>query len=111
MWKEKQKNIDGLISWYIEEKKRSIQRVVILIDSKIWPQESDMDMYKYLVELWLPILVILSKVDRLSKSEILKSMDYAQAMFFWQDIIAISSKKSTNITQLQKYLKNILSAK
>ena len=111
MGKEKQKGIDGLISWYIEEKKWYIQKVLILIDSKIWPQASDIDMYEYLVKLELPVLVVLSKVDRLSKSELLKSMVYAEKIFFWQDIIAISSKKSTNITQLQKYLKTILHSK
>jgi GTP-binding protein EngB required for normal cell division len=35
MGKEKMEKIDGLISWYLEEKKFTIKQVVLIIDSKI----------------------------------------------------------------------------
>jgi GTP-binding protein len=103
--------LDALISWYLEAKIDSIKKVVMLIDTKIWPQQTDIDMYKYILDLWIPVAIVLSKVDRLSKNEIHKSKILAAQVFYWQDIFPISSSKNIWIKELNKYLGDALEGK
>ncbi len=100
--------LDWLISWYIEEKAEYIKKIVILIDSKIWAQEVDIEMYKYILELWLPVTIVLSKIDKLGKSEAAKSLSYATEQFFGQEIIAVSNTKKVGIKQLSTSIKKAL---
>ncbi len=108
LWKEMQEQLDWLISWYIEEKKDNIKKAVILVDSKIWPLQTDIDMYKYLLEFWIPVVIVLSKIDRISNSERKRVINLLKESFFWQDIFAISSSKKTWILEFKKYLENTL---
>ena len=108
LWKEHKEQLDALISWYLEEKKPSIRKVVLLIDSKIWPQETDIDMFKYIQELEIPLLIVLSKIDRLNKGEVAKSLAHAKKVFFGQEIISISSTKKIWIKELEKVLRESL---
>lgn len=109
LWKNFKEELDWLISWYLDERKSSIKNVIMLIDSKLWAQESDIDMYKYILSLELPITIVLSKVDKLSNNEISKSIAHAKESFFWQDVIAVSSSKKIGITELCKVIKKSLS--
>ena len=85
--------LDGLVSWYLEERKENIESVVMLIDAKLGPQQTDRDMYEFLLELGMPITIILSKIDKLSKSEANKSIEFAKQAFFGQQIFPVSSQK------------------
>ncbi len=109
MWKDFKAELDGLISWYLEERKSCIKNVIMLIDSKLWAQESDIDMYKYILWLELPITIVLSKVDKLSNNEISKSVSHAKESFFWQDVLAVSSSKKIGINELSKIISKSLS--
>ena len=100
--------LDGLISWYMEEKWEYIKKVVILIDTKLWAQEVDIEMYKYILDLGLPVTIVLSKTDKLSKSEVAKSLAHAKNQFFGQEIIAVSSLKKIGIKELTKSIKAAL---
>ena len=108
LWKNLKEELDGLISWYLEEKAEYIKKVVILIDSKLWAQQVDIDMYKYILELELPVTIVLSKIDKLSKNEVNKSLSHSKKHFFWQEIIPISSIKKTGIKELEKSIKKSL---
>ncbi len=108
LWKELKEQLDWLISWYLEEKWEYIKNVIILIDSKLWAQQVDIDMYKYILDLWLPVTIVLSKIDKLSKSELLKSMQHAKEYFFWQEVLAVSSTKNIWIKELSKIIKKSL---
>lgn len=103
--KELREELDWLISWYLEERKNSIKKVVMLVDAKLWPQESDLEMYNYILELELPVLIVLSKSDKLSKTELIKSVNFAKEKFFWQEVLAVSSKNKLNILELERILK------
>lgn len=111
LWKNLKEELDWLISWYLEEKKNSIKKVVLLIDSKLWAQESDVDMYKYLLWLELPVTIVLSKIDKLSVNELNKSLNHAKEIFFWQEIIWVSSIKKTWLKDLEKSIKLVLSSR
>lgn len=95
-------DLDALISWYIIERREHIKRVVILIDTKIWPQESDLDMYKYIVEHDMVPLIVLAKIDRLSRNEVQKSFFHAQEIFFGQKIFTVSAEKWDGVEELRK---------
>jgi len=104
LWKEIKDHLDALNSWYMEERLDFIKIAVIVIDSKIWPQQSDIDMYKYLLELWVPMFIVSSKIDRLNKQEINKSLNHTAKILVWQPIFAVSSKKNQWIKELWREL-------
>ena len=109
--KNLKEELDWLISWYMEEKWEFIKKVVILIDTKLWAQEVDIEMYKFILELGLPVTIVLSKIDKISKNEVAKSLAHAKTQFFWQEIIPVSSLKKTWIRELEKSIKKCLSEK
>jgi GTP-binding protein len=100
--------LDGLISWYLEERTNHIKKVVILIDSRIWAQESDIDMYKYLLTLELPLTIVLSKIDKIKPNELQRSLAAARETFFGQEIIPVSSLKKVGVKELTKSIKAAL---
>ena len=100
MGKERREDLDSLISWYVEERRWNIKKVVLIVDSKIGPQQSDIDMFKYIQGLELPVLIVLSKVDKLSKSDTSKSLKHAEDIFFGQEIITASVKKNQWLRQI-----------
>lgn len=109
--KNLKEKLDWLISWYLEEKTPDIRKIIILIDAKLWAQEVDIEMYKYLLELELPVAIVLSKIDKISKSELSKSIRHAKENFFGQEIFAVSSTKKIWISELSKNIKACLLAK
>jgi GTP-binding protein len=58
----------GLIEWYLGESGQ-VRGVVHLVDSRHMPTRHDLWMVAYLAELGLPALVVLTKVDKLTKSQ------------------------------------------
>lgn len=104
LWKEFLEKLDALNSWYISERSRAIKNVVLLIDAKIWLQQKDIEMFNYVQWLDLPVIIVLSKIDRLSKSEIIKSKLYIEKELFGQKIIPVSSHKRIWISELFKEL-------
>ena len=68
-------------------------------------------MYKYLLELGLPITIVLSKADKISKTEVKKSELHAAPIFFGQNIIPVSSTKKQGVDALRKILKQALLSK
>lgn len=106
--KNLKEQLDGLISWYLEERTTHLKKVVILIDSKLGAQQTDLDMYKYILELELPVTIVLSKIDKIGKNELNKSLAHAKEMFFGQEIIPVSSTKKLWINELTKSIKAAL---
>jgi len=108
MGKHLKADLDALISWYIEERKPYIRAVVILVDSRLWAQEADLDMYKFLSEMSIPMFIVLSKTDKISKNDIFKSTQHAQKLFFGQQIFPVSATKKDGIRELTTALKKQL---
>lgn len=109
MWQEFREDLDALISWYLEEKQNTIKQVILICDAKIGPQQSDIDMYSYITnDLKMPITVVLSKIDRLSKNDINKSKFHTQETFFGSRVIPISSSKLDGIDEMRKIIWEVL---
>lgn len=112
LWQEFREDLDALISWYLEEKIHTIKQVILICDAKIWPQQTDLDMYKYINEdLKLPITVVLSKIDRLSKNDINKSKFHTEKTFFGSRVLPVSSTKLDWINELRQILWEALTKK
>jgi len=109
LWKDIKEHLDALNSWYIEERLDYIKRAVIVVDSKIWPKSSDIDMYEYLLELWVPMFIVASKIDRLNSQELNKSLSHTSRLLVWQKIFAVSSKKNQWIKELWRELREEVS--
>ena len=105
--KELKEDLDALISWYLEERKEYIKSVFILIDARLWISEKDIDMYKYSLELWLKMNIVISKSDKVNKSELNVRIKEAKDIFFWQEIIAVSSFKKIWLKELDKQIKSL----
>lgn len=106
--KEQKEKLDALISWYLEEFSFYIKRIVVVLDSKLWPTETDIDMFKFLNEFKIPLIFVLNKIDKLSKNEISKSVSHTQDIFFGQKIVAVSAKNNIWIDWLRKELMDSL---
>ena len=104
LWKEHQKKLDDLISWYLEEFKLDIKRLVIVLDSKLWPTQIDIDMFKFIQEFGIPLVFVLNKTDKLSNNEITKSLNHTQEILFWQKIFTLSAKKGDWVNELLRFL-------
>ncbi len=104
MWKEKKQDLDNLINWYIEERRDYIKSAVILIDSKLGPQESDIEMYRHLLDLEMDITIVVTKIDKLNNNDIKKVNFLSQEAFFWQPINLLSAKSMVWIKEIKNLL-------
>ena len=111
LWKDFLEKLDALISWYLEARREYIKKVVILIDTKIGLQQKDIDMFLYVQKLGLPISIVLSKTDRLSKSEVLKAKFHTEKELFGQQVFAVSSHKRVWVSELFNDLTDALEGK
>jgi GTP-binding protein EngB required for normal cell division len=50
----------------------------------------------------------LSKIDKLSNADVKKSLEYAKEIFFWQEIIWVSSTKKIWIKELVNSIRKVL---
>lgn len=100
LWAEAKEKLDALISWYLEARASHIKRVYMLIDTKIWAQQTDLDMYQFILDLWLPVSIILSKIDRLWSNDVRKSFLHSEKDFFWQKIFPVSAHKNEWLKEL-----------
>ncbi|MFA5917033.1 MAG: ribosome biogenesis GTP-binding protein YihA/YsxC [Candidatus Gracilibacteria bacterium] len=104
MGKEKKQDLDNLINWYIEERHDYIKSAVILIDSKLGPQESDIEMYRHLLDLEMDVTIVVTKIDKLNNNDIKKVNFLSQEAFFGQPINLLSAKSMIGIKEIKNLL-------
>lgn len=66
----------GLIEWYLGET-GAVRGVVHLVDARHKPTPHDLRMVEYLAGIGLPALIVLTKIDKLKRSERQKSIQRA----------------------------------
>ncbi len=91
-----------LISQYLENTKE-LKLLLLLIDSRIPPQQLDKDMLAFAVHVGLEVQPVLTKCDKVKQKEI------ATAAAFWKklsnvDPIAVSAEKKSGLDTLWKVL-------
>ena len=88
-----------------------LKLVFVLLDSRIEPTELDKQMLDYLAENEIPAVIIMTKTDKLSRSEVFQNMSkISKEIRFNKDlIIATSALKKQGVdrveTLLDEYLK------
>ena len=84
----------------------SIQFVCQLIDIRHEPMASDVEMFKWLVENNLPVLVVATKADKVSRNGIAKSIAQIKSRFGVPelDVLPYSSVKNTGREELLKVI-------
>ncbi len=91
-----------LISHYLENTE-ALKLLLVLIDSRIPPQELDKEMIAFAVSLGLKVQPVLTKCDKIKQKEL------SQCMNFWQKLsyvkpVAVSSHNGYGIENLWKIL-------
>lgn len=70
--KTERANLERIITEYFEHR-RSLDKVILLVDSRHKPTPDDVGMYSYIRRMGIPCLVISTKLDKLKRNEIRKN--------------------------------------
>ena len=99
--KENRKRWAKFIDEYLV-KSPQLQFVCQLVDSRHEPMPADIDMFRWLVEHDLPVLVIATKADKLSKSALAKNIAVIKTKFgvMDMDVLPYSSLKNEGRSEL-----------
>lgn len=68
-------------------------------------------MYRYVTDLGLPMTVVMSKIDKIGKTDAQKSKAHTQEIFFGARVVSVSAAKGDGIEELSKILGEALKQK
>ena len=99
----------GLIEGYLSSD-RDIRLVFMLVDSRHAPTKDDIHMINYLIDEEMPFVLVLTKVDKLNKTERAKRMEafYSEIPYF--DVICsvpFSSQTFEGVEELREIIEEI----
>lgn len=83
----------------------------LVIDARHEPTENDLLMYNYLKENNLPVAIIATKIDKLSKAELANNMCIFKKIFNLEsdeNLLAVSALKKTNLEKLTNYIETFI---
>ena len=91
-------------------KRDQISVVISLVDSRHEPTNDDIDMISYLKELGIPVLVVATKIDKVSKTKRIKALKVVsqKLQIPLSQIIPVSSTEKTGFDEVYKALSNII---
>ena len=101
----------GLISGYLGAD-RDLRLILLLIDMRHAPSKDDIQMIDFLVESELPFLIVLTKADKLNKTERAKRMQAfeTEIPYFSQiHVIPFSAITREGVSEVQAVLEEIAS--
>lgn len=83
-----------------------LKLVFVLLDCRHSPTALDIQMLEYLAEHEIPALIILTKIDKLSKSELNKNIENISKMLRYNKnmIIPTSAEKKNGVTAIEQLL-------
>lgn len=96
---------DSVMNDYFVENEK-LKLVFVLLDCRHMPSELDKQMLDYLAENEIPCVIILTKVDKISKSELNQNIaKISKDIRFNKDLIfSTSADKKQGVEQIEKYL-------
>ncbi|MEG0895001.1 MAG: ribosome biogenesis GTP-binding protein YihA/YsxC [Oscillospiraceae bacterium] len=97
-----------LIEGYFNQE-RNLALVILLIDMRHSATKLDLDMLDYLVEREIPFLVLLTKCDKLNKTETQERLEGFAQEFPYEDItmIRFSSLNATGVEEIRKVISEV----
>ena len=87
--KSEKERWSDLIGGYLADGRRDIGLVFQLVDMRHPPSKDDMQMIEYLVENELPFVIVLTKADKLNKSERAKRLEAFKTEIPYYDDITV----------------------
>ena len=90
---------------------RDIRLVVQLLDMRHMPTQDDLDMIDFLVQTGYNFIVVLTKCDKLNKTEtaqMLESITQEVHRYADVDVIPFSSLKGTGVAQVREQIEKAL---
>lgn len=107
--KEKEKLYDMIVEYFVNSEKLSF--VLHLMDSRHKPSEDDIMMNEFLNYYEIPFVIVLTKVDKISKNDLAKSQKKIKSELDLTnniDIIPFSSTKKLNVNKILERIDSIL---
>lgn len=85
------KKLEDLIFWYLGNPENNFNQIFLLVDGKIGPQPSDLEVLQFLNQKQLPTTIIATKFDRLKSSEKAGALKKITSQIRNHNVIAYSS--------------------
>lgn len=85
-----------------------VDLVLFLVDVEKGIGKGDLFILNNLKEQNKDVILLLNKIDRIKKEEILKIIDYVKDLYDFKDIIPISALKGDNVNELKKAIMHYL---
>ena len=102
----------GLIEGYLNAD-RNIELVFLLIDIRHAPSDDDIHMINFLIDAELPFVIILTKADKLNKTNRKKMMEeFAKTIPYFEDIhvVPFSSQTFEGVEEVRKIIEETAEA-
>ncbi len=99
-----------LIEGYLNDEERNLELVVLLVDSRHPTTKLDIDMVDYLIETEKPFIVVMTKMDKLNKSERAKRLSLIESELPCGEditIIPFSSETGEGVDALKEIIEEI----
>ncbi len=110
--KEERKKWPILVKSYFEKNLSYIKGIILLLDSKVEPQSSDLQLLSFLENTYpnrFDILPVLTKVDRCKRSQLEKNKRlWEKAWNFKRPFIEFSAKTGTGVKNLWKAILDLI---
>ena len=88
---------------------RDLRLILLLIDMRHAPSKDDIQMIDFLVESELPFLIVLTKADKLNKTERMQAFETEIPYFSQIHVIPFSAITREGVSEVQAVLEEIAS--
>lgn len=82
--------------------------ILFLIDASIELGKGDLFVIEKLKQVNKPVILVINKVDKISKEDIFKKITEYKDLYSFKDIVPLSALKNDNVKELIKVIKNYL---
>ena len=108
---KQRKSWEKMIQGYIKERK-NLMTLFVLVDSRVSPQELDLNFMNQLGEWQIPFAIVFTKTDKITQSEAAKNMNnYLAALGeTWEEMptyFQTSTVKRTGFKQILSFISNL----
>lgn len=100
--------LDSLLNKKSYANVEGVDVILFLVDLSTGIGKGDQFILEKLKDTRLPVFLVLNKIDRLNKEQLLKEIDAAKDLYPFKEIIPISAIKKDNIDELVKTIKKYL---
>jgi GTP-binding protein len=109
---QQREKLHRMITDYVE-KREQLYCLFVLIDSRLKPQQIDLDFMDFLGEVGVPFAIVMTKTDKISQTELAKNLKmFKQKMSEnWEalpEIFLTSSEKKRGREAMLQYIEQVL---